>query len=230
MLNDKWVEYFFNIAEVVASKSKDTSTKVGSVLVGTHNQVIATGFNGLPPKCEDDPELYPERYARDKYKYLVVNHSESAAISLAARHGVATDKATMFITLSPCIDCCKQIITAGIKAIYYKSATGTGGWREHLPLAHQLLKEAEVEIHEYFEHENPIYAKHMIYYKGYALEYDVSEKECEIHYGGKGDMCESNASFYKADSIDMIQAALDFAKDNIDNALKEKRSNDDGLG
>ena len=45
--------YFINIADVVRTKSKDPSTKVGAVIVGPDRQVISTGYNGFPRNvCE----------------------------------------------------------------------------------------------------------------------------------------------------------------------------------
>lgn len=44
----KWDEYFIKMAMLVASKSKDPSTKVGCVIVGPDNEVRSTGFNGFP--------------------------------------------------------------------------------------------------------------------------------------------------------------------------------------
>ena len=43
----QWQEYFMGIAQVVAGKSKDPSTKVGCVFVGHHQNILATGYNGL---------------------------------------------------------------------------------------------------------------------------------------------------------------------------------------
>lgn len=44
----QWDRYFIKMAMLVASKSKDPSTKVGCVIVGPDNEVRSTGFNGFP--------------------------------------------------------------------------------------------------------------------------------------------------------------------------------------
>jgi dCMP deaminase len=46
-------------------------------------------------------------------------HAESNAILKAAKSGVSTDNSTLYITLSPCIDCAKLILQSGIKRVVY---------------------------------------------------------------------------------------------------------------
>jgi len=46
-------------------------------------------------------------------------HAEANAIAFAARHGVATEGCAIVSTDSPCLDCARLIINAGIKAVYY---------------------------------------------------------------------------------------------------------------
>jgi dCMP deaminase len=48
-------------------------------------------------------------------------HAESNAIGWAARYGISTEGTTLYTTVSPCINCAKLIITAGIKEVVYKS-------------------------------------------------------------------------------------------------------------
>lgn len=107
-----WHEYYLGFAEHAASKSKD-STKVGAVIVGPDGEIRMTGFNGPPRGVRDIPERF-ERPA----KYLYASHAERNAISFAARAGVATDGCSMYVTHSPCGECMKSIIQAGIRCVY----------------------------------------------------------------------------------------------------------------
>ena len=49
-----WDSYFLDLAMLVGTKSKDSSTKVGAVIVGKDNEIRSTGFNGFPRKVNDD--------------------------------------------------------------------------------------------------------------------------------------------------------------------------------
>lgn len=67
-----WDEYFINICNVVKEKSKDKSTKVGSVIVGLDNEVVSVGFNGMPRNVDDDIKERQERPLKYKYpEYLL---------------------------------------------------------------------------------------------------------------------------------------------------------------
>lgn len=73
--------YFLGLAEYVASRSKDPSTKTGAVLVDTLGRVVSTGYNGFPQCMPDHPELYNNR--DDKYSRIV--HCEMNALIFATR-------------------------------------------------------------------------------------------------------------------------------------------------
>ena len=97
----------------VATKSKDQSTKFGAVLVHD-GQIISEGWNGFPRKINDD---IPERHARPE-KYFYVIHSEQNAILNAARKGISTLGADLYIQGLPCPNCAGAIIQAGIKNVF----------------------------------------------------------------------------------------------------------------
>lgn len=111
-----WNEYFFNLVDVVKSKSKDPSTKVGSVIVGKNNQIISTGFNGFPIGVIDKIELVPERYERPA-KYFFTEHAERCSIAFAARQGIPLEGCTIYVPWIPCSDCTRAIIQCGISRI-----------------------------------------------------------------------------------------------------------------
>ena len=54
----KWEKRFYQMAELVASWSKDPSTKVGCVVVGPDREIRSTGFNGLPRGIKDSDERF----------------------------------------------------------------------------------------------------------------------------------------------------------------------------
>lgn len=109
-----WDEYFVGIAEAVAKRSHDGETQVGVVIVDENKRILATGYNGFPPGCDDTklPNLRP-----DKYPFMV--HAEINAIA-ASRQDLRNS--SLYCTFSPCRDCAKAIITAGIKKVVFKTA------------------------------------------------------------------------------------------------------------
>ena len=52
---NKWAKRYMEMAEQIASWSKDPNTKVGAVVVGTKGQILAQGYNGFPGKIKDTP-------------------------------------------------------------------------------------------------------------------------------------------------------------------------------
>lgn len=108
--NPSWDDTFIELTQVLAKRSKDTSTKVGAVIVGRNREIRSTGYNGMPRGVNDD---VAERYERPlKYKWF--EHAERNAIYNAARVGIPVEKCTMYVALYPCTDCARAIIQAGI--------------------------------------------------------------------------------------------------------------------
>jgi dCMP deaminase len=107
-----WDEYFLGIAEAVSKRSHDGETHVGVVIVDENKRILATGYNGFPPGCDDTllPNLRP-----DKYPFMV--HAEMNAIA-SSRQDLRNS--TLYVTWSPCRDCAKAIITAGVKSVVYR--------------------------------------------------------------------------------------------------------------
>lgn len=142
-----WPTYFFNLIQVIKTKSKDPNTQVGCVIVGKNNQILSTGYNSFPCGINDD---VPERRERPE-KYLWIEHAERNAIYLAARSGTALEGSTMYMDGIPCVDCARGIIQSGIKKIIY-SKEEHAKWNSPkydkvmLDKSEQMLKEAGVEV------------------------------------------------------------------------------------
>lgn len=104
---------FMKMAELVAGQSYCNRAQVGAVIVKDGN-VIAIGYNGTPSGwpniCEDDSGRTREE----------VLHAESNAIAKCARSVSSSDGAHLYVTHSPCVDCAKLIIQAGIGKVFYK--------------------------------------------------------------------------------------------------------------
>jgi dCMP deaminase len=142
-----WNEYFMKIAGVVSEKSKDRSTKVGSVLVGKGNAILGVGYNGFPRMINDEIE---ERHARPQ-KYNFSEHAERNCIYNAARHGIRTELARLYISGNgrPCADCARAIIQSGIVEVITMSGKfeGKGAlWEESCKIGEEMLREAGVKV------------------------------------------------------------------------------------
>jgi dCMP deaminase len=106
-----WTRRFLRLALEVASWSKDPKGGVGAVLVDERKRVVGLGFNGFPDRIPDDHDLLRDPDA----KLPRMIHAEMNAVLNATRsvHGSA-----LFTTLTPCAECAKLIIQAGIGAVY----------------------------------------------------------------------------------------------------------------
>lgn len=131
-----WEQYFMAQANLVALRSTCTRLNVGAVIV-RENRIIASGYNG---SVHDGAHCIDEGcYIVDGHCVRTV-HAEANALLQCAKFGVATNETELYVTHFPCLQCCKQIIQAGIKRIYYEH-----DYRNH-ELAIQLFKEANISL------------------------------------------------------------------------------------
>lgn len=141
-----WDEYFIKMAQLVSTKSKDRSTKVGAVIVQARSP-ISTGFNGFPRGVVDFKE---ERHERP-LKYLITEHAERNAIFNAAREGIRTLGSTLYMYGGgyPCADCARAIVQSGIKEFVTMGHTFTGKgdqWKESCLWGLKMLEEGGVAV------------------------------------------------------------------------------------
>jgi dCMP deaminase len=117
------IDFYSTMASLVATRSHCDRRKVGAVLVSADtSNILAYGFNGSPRGmdncCED----------HDGLTKSTTIHAEVNAIAKAAKLGHSTDGSTLFVTLSPCVNCALIILQSGITAVYYsqtyKDTTG----------------------------------------------------------------------------------------------------------
>ena len=104
---------FMQVADLISTNSYCNRSKVGAVLV-KDNRIISMGYNGTPVGMDNECE---DREGNTK---SIVMHAEINAILYAAKVGIPTEGCTLYVTLSPCVECAKAIIQAGIKTVYYK--------------------------------------------------------------------------------------------------------------
>jgi dCMP deaminase len=132
-------QYFVQLAQVVATKSKDPSTKVGVVIVDSLNRVVSTGYNGFPRGVIDQPD----RYDHKETKYRLIVHSEANAILVAARD---LHRCQLYTTMFPCSECAKLIVQAGISRVYTPPPRTDGKWAKDAKWSVLMFSEAGVDV------------------------------------------------------------------------------------
>ncbi len=108
----KFDERYLEMASVWAKNSYCKRRQVGALLV-KDKMIISDGYNGTPSGFENICE--DENGVTKPY----VLHAEANAISKVAKSGNSSEGATLYVTASPCIECSKLIIQAGIKRVVY---------------------------------------------------------------------------------------------------------------
>lgn len=103
---------YLTMAFVWAQMSYANNLKVGALIV-KDKTIVSDGYNGTPKGfpnvCEDE----------DGKTHWYTLHAEANAITKLACSGSNSEGATLYVTHSPCRDCCKLIIQSGIKRVVY---------------------------------------------------------------------------------------------------------------
>ena len=113
-------EVCMQIAMVVANRGTCGRAQVGAVLA-RDGRILATGYNGPPsgfPHCTDPDGCTNADRANPGGCNRAV-HAEANTIAFAARHGIATEGATLYCSHLPCLKCAELIVNAGIATVYY---------------------------------------------------------------------------------------------------------------
>lgn len=137
---------YYGIALAIAELSKDTSTKVGAVIIGPNGEGGPWGYNGAPRGCSADEPDDPRGGRPEKYYWMA--HGEANAIANAARSGFATLGCTLVCTHFPCMGCARDIVQAGIKQVLCPSPEGEFAerWAEDIKRSRLLFAECGVGL------------------------------------------------------------------------------------
>ena len=123
---------YLRMASIWSENSYCKRRQVGALIV-KDKMIISDGYNGTPSGfenvCEDENNV--------TYPYVL--HAEANAITKIARSNNNSEGATLYVTDSPCIECAKLIIQAGIKRVVYSR-------QYRLDDGIQLLKKANIEV------------------------------------------------------------------------------------
>ena len=123
---------YMRMARIWAENSYCKRRRVGALIV-KDKMIISDGYNGTPSGFENVCE--DENNVTKPY----VLHAEANAITKIARSGNNSDGATLYVTTSPCIECAKLIIQAGIRRVIY-------GEKYRIEDGINLLKRANIDV------------------------------------------------------------------------------------
>ena len=164
---EKYDKKYLKMAEIWATNSHAVRSKVGALIV-KDGMIISDGYNGTPHgfdncceieiKCDVDWDditsldggasickTYNKDCSKCPHHKLVtkpeVLHAEANAITKVAKSTNSSEGSTLYITLSPCLECAKLIIQAGISRVVYKD-------EYRIKDGIELLKKAGIEVEQ----------------------------------------------------------------------------------
>lgn len=108
-------ETYMNVAYQIAGLSKCKRRIVGAIIVKDNN-ILSFGYNGTPAGMDNCCE---NKVGDKLYTKWLVLHAETNAITKVARSTMSSAGATLYATTSPCAQCAKLIIQAGIKRVVF---------------------------------------------------------------------------------------------------------------
>ncbi len=136
---EKFDKAYLEMAAVWARNSYCKRRQVGALIV-KDRMIISDGYNGTPSGFENVCE--DENGVTKPY----VLHAEANAITKVAKSGNSSEGATLYVTASPCMECAKLIIQAGIRRVVYKDSYRLNDGIE-------LLQRAGIEVEQVDEQE-----------------------------------------------------------------------------
>lgn len=138
-MKHKMLKPYIETARAFARLSHSERKKVGGIAI-TPQDIVIYSWNGRPAgednACEDDNgDTLPD-----------VLHCESNLVAKAAREGISLKDSTVVVTLSPCLQCAKQLYQAGVATIIYDE-------EYRLTDGIEFLKKRHIHVEKYEEFE-----------------------------------------------------------------------------
>lgn len=138
-----WDARFMELAKLISAWSRDPSTAVGAIIAGHDRTILATGYNGFPRRCDDDPAIYLDR----PRKHLRTVHAEANAVAASSRTGASLKGATAYVTAPCCASCAALLIQAGIVLVVIPDGVELRpDWAASAAEAREMFEEAGVEL------------------------------------------------------------------------------------
>jgi dCMP deaminase len=147
----KWHYRFLDLAKLVASWSKDPSTKTGAVIVDEKRRIVSVGYNGFPQDMRDEPADYADR----QIKYSKIIHCEVNALLFSNR---SVEGCALYTwPFLSCERCAVQMIQSGIvTAVAPILGVRYGRWSDSVDRARNYFIEAGVMVLELPDPSGPV--------------------------------------------------------------------------
>jgi dCMP deaminase len=142
---------FLLLCHEVRENSYDPDRKVGAVIAGNADQILATGTNAPPSALKLTIAESHKSIREDRsWKYFMLEHAERNAIFAAYAQGKSMVGATIYSTLFPCADCARAIVAAGLSRLVVlgvaRDAARDEKWLEHYRYADRMLEMAGIAV------------------------------------------------------------------------------------
>lgn len=134
-------QLLMEVALLYKRRSTCLRRQVGAVLV-REGRILSTGYNGAPAGV---PHCMPDSCGPSNPCIRTI-HAEANVIAFAARTGVITDGTSLYTTASPCIECAKLLINAGVCRVIYDEE-----YRDTGPIV--LLRSVGITVEKYTANE-----------------------------------------------------------------------------
>lgn len=141
-------DIYMTMVYLIASKSRDESSKLGAVVVGSKNELRTTGYNGFVRGLDYNS---PERLERPE-KYFWFEHAERNAIYNAVLAGISLEGCKMYTNGTPCMDCARAIVQSGIKEVIIDpewDKHNNSKWAENAERTLRMFKELNIYLRYY---------------------------------------------------------------------------------
>ncbi len=196
-------EYFMRLAFMAATRASCDRKKVGAVVVSPDKRIVSTGYNGAPAGVDDCDTVGHtmvqtgiDTSGQPKMSCIATIHAETNAIAFAGR---AANGCDLYVTVTPCADCSKLIVNAGICRVYYADFYSSRYGKSET--TEEYLVKAGVEVIHYESPGLTIFRQQMDevdrierdllrntqidYLCGCAITADVATARCPTHNKGK---------------------------------------------
>lgn len=139
-----WDNYFMSFAHAASTRGTCDRKHVGAVIV-IERQVAATGYNGSVRGMAHCDDVGHDMVSNHCVRTI---HAELNALAQAARRGVAVGGSTVYTTASPCWDCFRVLVNAGVQRFVYAEGYRAG---EHQKRIQEVATQLGIEVAEIVE-------------------------------------------------------------------------------
>ncbi len=138
-----WHQYFGDLCDLTAKRSKDNRTIVGSCIVNNDNIIVGLGYNGLVRGMSDDDINWSNEGELKDTKHPYIIHAEANAI---LNSNSSVKGCTIYTSRYPCYECAKLIVQSGIKKVIYK---GDIPEKEKYTISKKIFETCNIEVEKY---------------------------------------------------------------------------------